>query len=141
MGETFAVAFEKRSRFRGTTEEEAVGWLYAICKTVIHHHFRRSDAERRALARLGVEVPAIDDEERHRIEELAGLAALHHSVIGAVDRLPVEQREAVRLRIVEDLSYPAIAARLGVAETAVRARVSRGLRSLARDLQPLKETT
>ena len=45
VGECFAVAFERRAKFRGATREEAVGWLYAICRTVLHHHFRRQGAE------------------------------------------------------------------------------------------------
>ena len=37
----------------------------------------------------------------------------------------------MRLRVVDELGYPAIATRLGISEQAARARVSRGLRALA----------
>ena len=50
---------------------------------------------------------------------------------GALAELGPEQREAVRLRVVDELGYPAVAARLGVSEQTARARVSRGLRALA----------
>jgi RNA polymerase sigma-70 factor (ECF subfamily) len=37
----------------------------------------------------------------------------------------------VRLRVVDELGYAAIASRLGISEQTARARVSRGLRALA----------
>lgn len=40
-------------------------------------------------------------------------------------------RDAMRLRVVDELAYPALAARLGTTEPAARARVSRGLAALA----------
>jgi RNA polymerase sigma factor (sigma-70 family) len=52
-------------------------------------------------------------------------------VSGALAELGPEQREAVRLRVVDELGYPAIADRLGISEQAARARVSRGVRALA----------
>src|SRR3954449_1380826 len=129
VGECFAVAFERRAGFRGKTREEAVGWLFAICRTVLHHQFRRSGAERRALRRLGVERPGMGEAERRRVEELAGLADLRAVVAAELDRLPADQRAAVRLRVVDELSYDELAARLDVTPQTARARVSRGLRA------------
>jgi RNA polymerase sigma-70 factor (ECF subfamily) len=139
VGETFAVAFERRSRFRGSTREEAVAWLYAICRTVLSHQFRRRGAELRALSRLGVERPVMGEDERRRIEELAGLAELRDAVGRELDCLPSDQRDAVRLRIVDELSYDDVAAQLGISPQTARARVSRGLRALARALTVLEE--
>lgn len=130
IGETFAIAFERRARFRGSTREEAVGWLYAICRTELHHRVRRAGAERRALARLGVERPVMGDDERWRVEELAGLDALRAQVTAALGVLPADQRDAVRLRIVDELPYDELAGRLGVTPETAGARVSRGLRAL-----------
>ena len=56
------------------------------------------------------------------------LGELRSAVQGALAELGPEQREAVRLRVVDELGYPAVAARLGVSEQTARARVSRGLR-------------
>lgn len=89
-------------------------------------------AERRALARLGVERPAIDDDERRRIEQLAGLVELRSVIARGLASLPAQQRDAVRLRVVEELSYEDLAGRLGVTQGTARARVSRGLRALSR---------
>ena len=47
-----------------------------------------------------------------------------------LERLPTDQREAVRLRVLEELDYDEIAARTGASEPAVRQRVSRGLKWL-----------
>jgi RNA polymerase sigma-70 factor (ECF subfamily) len=98
---------------------------------VLHEALRRGRAERRALARLGVEPPALEAEEQIRIEELAALGDLRSAVQGALAELGPEQREAVRLRVVDELGYAAIASRLGIPEQTARARVSRGLRALA----------
>ena len=134
VGEAFAVAFERRARSRGSTREEAVAWLYAICRTVLNHQFRRRGAELRALRRLGVERPVMGEDERRRIEELAGLVNLRDAVGRELGSLPSDQRDAVRLRIVDELSYDDVAARLGISPQTARARVSRGLRALARAL-------
>jgi RNA polymerase sigma-70 factor, ECF subfamily len=135
VGEAFALAFERRGRFRGGTREEAVGWLYAITRTVLHHQFRRDGAERRALAKLGVERPPMGEDERRRVEELAGLAELRAAVADELLRLPPDQRDAVRLRIVDELDYDDVGARLGITPQTARARVSRGLRALAQAMK------
>ena len=90
--------------------------------------------ERRALARLGLERPAAPDADLERLVELAELDGLRADVRRALPNLPEGRREALRLRVVEQLPYPEVAARLGVSEDAARARVSRGLRELARAL-------
>lgn len=139
VGEAFATAFERRHRFRGGTREEAIGWLYAITRTVLDHHFRRRGVERRALARLGVEPPTMGDDERRRVEDLAGLADLRAAVARELAALPAAQRDAVRLRVVDELSYDDLAAHLGITPDTARARVSRGLRALTRAITPLQE--
>jgi RNA polymerase sigma-70 factor (ECF subfamily) len=48
--------------------------------------------------------------------------------------LGADQREALQLRVVDELPYIVVAQRLGVSEATARARVSRGLRALARAL-------
>src|SRR6478609_8451620 len=111
VGEAFATAFERRAKFRGETRDEAVGWLYAICRTVLNHQFRREGAERRALSRLGVEPPVMGEDERRRVEDLAGLADLRAVVADELERLPEDQRAAVRLRVIDELSYDDLAVR------------------------------
>jgi len=131
MAETFAQAFRGRGRFRGTTEAEAAGWLYGIARHLLSRYARSGVVARRATERLGISLPELSDEDYDRVVELAGLAELRSVVAEAFERLQPDQREAVRLRIVGELSYPEVAAQLGVTEPTARARVSRGLRQLA----------
>jgi RNA polymerase sigma-70 factor (ECF subfamily) len=143
VGETYARALATRRRYSGDPEDaEAVAaWTWGIARHVLHDTLRRGDAERRMLGRLGVEPPQLEAEELRRIEELADLGTLRAALAGALGELSPDQREAVRLRVVDDLEYPAVAARLGISEQAARARVSRGLRALALALDDLRPET
>ena len=134
--ETFAAAAADRAAFRGSTDEAATGWLYGIARHQLSAWYRHAQVERRALARLGLETPALEDREYERIEELAGLADLRGRVATALGELATREREAVRLRIVEERSYPEVAQALGISEQAARARVSRALRRLAKRVGP-----
>jgi RNA polymerase sigma factor (sigma-70 family) len=138
VGETYARALEARRRFTGDPADgDALSaWTWGIARNVLHDALRRGRAERRALRRLGAEPPHLEAEELRRIEELAELGSLRAALAGALEELSSEQREAVRLRIVDELAYPVVAARLGISEQAARARVSRGLRILATALEP-----
>jgi|SRR5215212_2949363 len=129
--ETFALAFEHRRRFRGHTDEQAAAWLITIARRQISRYIRKGVIDRRAVERLGIDMPAVSTEDYQRIVELAGLAELRGAVARAFSNLPAEQRDALRLRIVEEYPYAEVAASLGVSEQTARARVSRGLRRLA----------
>src|SRR3954454_17056415 len=70
--ETFAQAFEHRRRFRGQTDAEAEAWLYSIARHQLGRYARNGVIQRRAVERLGVEVPAVSDADHQRVVELAG---------------------------------------------------------------------
>ncbi|HEX8204649.1 MAG TPA: sigma-70 family RNA polymerase sigma factor, partial [Solirubrobacteraceae bacterium] len=129
-GETFAVAWASRRRFRGGDDDAARAWLYGIARNLLRAYLRRGYAERRALARLGVEPVELSPESHVRIEELAGLAALRRAIAAELERLPARQREALVLRVVDELSFEQVAERLGITPENARARVSRALRAL-----------
>jgi RNA polymerase sigma-70 factor (ECF subfamily) len=129
--ETFAQAFSGRNRFRGSTDPEAQAWLFRIAERQLTKYWRRGHAERRAIRKLGVEVPALDDEAAARIIELAGLADLRAALAEELLRLPEPTQRALQLRVVEERDYSDVARILGASEIAVRARVSRGLIALA----------
>ena len=63
--------------------------------------------------------------------ELAGLHALRDQLAAGLVQLSDGEREALNLRVVQELEYPAVAQTLGCSEQAARVRVSRKLRSLA----------
>jgi RNA polymerase sigma-70 factor (ECF subfamily) len=133
--ETFAQAFTNRRQFRGHTREEAIGWLYGIARHQVSHFVRRDQAEARALERLGIQRPHLSDLELERLEELAGISELRRRIASHLGDLSHEQQEALRLRVLEEQSYEQMAEHLGINEQAVRARVSRGMRTLAERLR------
>jgi RNA polymerase sigma-70 factor (ECF subfamily) len=137
VGETYARVWESRRRFRGdpTDADALAAWTFGIARNVLADALRRGRCEREALQRLQVEPPRLAPDELTRLEELAELGSLRATLAVALDDLSPEQRDAVRLRVVEELDYTAIAHRLGISEEAVRARVSRGLRTLALSME------
>lgn len=128
--ETFAQAFEHRGRFRGQSDAEAEAWLYGIARHQLGRYARKGIVQRKAVERLGIQLPAVSDEDNQRLVELAGLAALRKTVADAFSSLPQEQREALQLRVIEEHAYREVAATLGVSEETARARVSRALRRI-----------
>jgi RNA polymerase sigma factor (sigma-70 family) len=133
--ETFAQAFRSRQGFRGTTEAEARAWLLTIAKRQIARYLKKGVLDRRAREAIGLQTPQLQDGEAEEIERLAGLATLRQALTEELARLGGDQREALRLRVVEERPYPEVASSLGVTEATARARVSRGLRALAGALE------
>lgn len=133
--ETFAVAYLKRRRFRGTSQAEAEAWLYKIASRNIARYRRRGVTERKAIERLGLDVPRLDDADIERLHDLAGIRQLRAVIAQELQSLSIDQRDALSLRIVDELTYPEVAARLGVSEEAARARVSRGLARLGQAIE------
>lgn len=83
------------------------------------------------MERLGLERAAAQPEVLAEIERDAGLGVLRSELSAALAQLSPGVRSAVQLRIVDELPYSDLAGRLGITEQAARARVSRGLSSLA----------
>lgn len=129
--ETWARAYESRTRFRGTTQAEREGWVMGIGRKVLASYYKRGAVHRRAMGRLGLERPLLGDADIERLERVAGLQLLRDELRNALADIPAQQREALRLRIVDGHDYSEVARRMGVSEDAARARVSRGLRALA----------
>lgn len=139
--ETFAQALRVRHRLRGETEQQAAAWLHSIARRQLSRYYRRGKAERRALDRLRVEMPRLDEEDLTEIETFADLGTRRDAVQAGLVQLSREHRRALQLRVVEERSYPEIARRLSVSEPTARARVSRALRALAQtiDAEMLKQ--
>jgi RNA polymerase sigma factor (sigma-70 family) len=129
--ETFAQALASRGRYRGATDEEAGAWLYGIARRQLARYYRRGSAERRAMRRLGIERPVIDPNTEAEIVRRAGLDDLRQAIAAGVAMLPEDAREAIELRIVDELSYADLAARLAITEQTARKRVSRGVGALS----------
>ena len=134
--ETFAQAFCARRSFRGSTDAELRAWLLTIARRQISRYLRRGAVERRALRKLGASVPVVHDDDLREIEESAELAQLRETIGSELDRLSGDQRDALRLRVVDERPYDEVAEMLGISEQTARSRVSRGLRALGRALEP-----
>ncbi len=128
--ETFALAFRGWLRLQGRTDEEIRAWLFTVARRQVSRYLRRAWAEQRAVRRLGIRVPIVHEDDVELIEERAGLSALRAEVCVRLESLNPQQRDAVRLRVVDERPYPEVAMVLGISEQAARARVSRGLRAL-----------
>ena len=124
-----AVIDERRRRFRDVGAPGAA-WLYGIAAKELAHWFRRQEVERRAIRRLAIEVPPLDDESIARIEALADVD--REALAAALEQMGRGERDAVELRVVEEMGYAEIAARLECTEAAARVRVHRGLARLNR---------
>jgi RNA polymerase sigma factor (sigma-70 family) len=133
--ETFAQAWLVRARFRDDAAGSAAPWLFGIARNALLMSVRRGAIERRATERLGL---------MGRLDHAPATTAPDESwADGAdelLDSLPESQREAVRLRVIEDLDYERVADALGTSPSAARVRVHRGLEALRHRQSPSKET-
>jgi len=73
----------------------------------------------------------VNDDDYDRIEELIDFERVGEALVEAMNTVPEEQREALRLRVIDGRSYAEVAAELGCTEPTARMRVSRGLRRIA----------
>ena len=134
--ETFAQAWMVRTRFRDEADGSAAPWLFGIARNVLLMSVRRGRLERRTAERLGVLGRAGDG---------AGLAGAvpherwAHGADELLDTLPPSQREAVRLRVLDELEYDELALVLGTSAPAARVRVHRGLAALRARLSESQE--
>ncbi|MFI5054814.1 MAG: RNA polymerase sigma factor [Actinomycetota bacterium] len=132
--ETFAEAFASRRNYRDTGVN-GVAWVYGIARHQLSRFYRTGTIEAKARGSLGMNVRDLPAEDYERIEELVDLAPIKEALVEALATLGAEQRDALQLRVIDELSYPDVASRLGCAEAAARQRVSRGLRKIAIVLQ------
>lgn len=136
VAETFAQAVRNRRRCRASNDHERAAWLYAIARHQLASYHRRGYAEQRAVRKLGLERPPFTEALLREVEARAGLDDVRERLAAALSTLTAETRAAVELRVVDELSYAEVAAQLGIAETAARTRVSRGLTRMADLLDP-----
>jgi RNA polymerase sigma factor (sigma-70 family) len=126
--ETFAQAWLSRQRFRDERGGSALPWLLGIARNVLRETVRLDRVETNARERLGLPLDLASEDGYAAVEErLSPRAALS----AAFDQLPTHEREAVELRVLDDLPYETVASRLAIQPAAARLRVSRALRRMA----------
>ena len=126
--ETFARAWLIRSRFRDERGGTALPWLLGIASNLLADAARHDRIETRARERLGLPLDLAHEDGYIEVEQrLSPRATLKRHL----NSLPAHERDALELRIVEELSYDEVAERLEIRPAAARLRVSRALRRLA----------
>lgn len=126
--ETFARAFLSRDGFRDDHGGSALPWLLGIARNLLADTLRQDRIETRARERLGLPVDlAIEDGFIEVEARLSPRLALERHV----NALPPGEREALELRVIDELAYDQVAEKLDIRPTAARLRVSRALRRLA----------
>lgn len=131
--EVFAAAFE--ATLDGHHPSRPDAWLYGIARYKLIDSLRAGRVEDRARRRLRLPTLTLTDAELERAEELVDLEREQEKFERLLATLPDAERTALEARIVDEESYPAIAARLKCSEALVRQRVSRGLRHLRNALE------
>ncbi|HVY95348.1 MAG TPA: sigma-70 family RNA polymerase sigma factor [Solirubrobacterales bacterium] len=130
--ETFSRAWVMRERFEDRHDGSAAPWLYGIARNVLLMSIRRGEVERRTAARLGV-LERLDLGDGSHVTPEASWADGADELLNS---LPLSQREALRLRVVDELSYDEVASAVGTTRSAARVRVHRALTTLRERLSP-----
>jgi RNA polymerase sigma-70 factor (ECF subfamily) len=99
-------------------------WVMTIAMNLVREHWRR--AKRRKQTELEVDTQAAPTADFMPIELRQRSALLH----GALEKLPVSQREVVELHWFQERPYAEIAEIVGTSEGAVRVRAHRAYTTL-----------
>lgn len=131
IAETFLVAWRRLDEV--PEGEEARLWLYGVARRALANQ-RRGEHRRTALAerlRSELAIASVAYEPESRLSE----------VMAALARLPEDERELLKLEGWEGLDSLQIATILGISQNAVRIRLHRARRRLARELGALDHDT
>ena len=127
VAEVFTVAWRRRAQRHGDPRRQAaeLPWLYGIASNVIRNQQRSNRRRLRLVERLGSQPPPVQPDP-------AELAA--ETLRAALDRLPWDDREVLRLIAWDGLTHAEVGAVLGVSANAVAIRVHRARKKLAAEL-------
>jgi RNA polymerase sigma-70 factor (ECF subfamily) len=133
--ETFAQAWHAARRFRDLAGGSGAPWLFGIARNLLRQYHKHNRIESAARERMGLPLQWVDGDDYERVEDRIAATALAPLLRRALRALPVEQRRALELRVLEQLDYEEVAGALGCSQNAARLRVSRALRSLGVQLR------
>jgi RNA polymerase sigma-70 factor (ECF subfamily) len=138
LGETFRIAFERRSTF-DTARPDARPWLYGIATNLIARHRRAEMRRIKATARLVATQPG--DTVADRVAADVDARDTWPAVAEAIGTLPDGERDALLLFVWEELSYEEIASALQIPIGTVRSRLNRARRHIRELLDRTGEET
>jgi RNA polymerase sigma-70 factor (ECF subfamily) len=114
----------------------ATGTFLERWRTAAVDVIRREEARRRRAARDAATIVPIPD-----VGELAMAIVTAEQVRAEVDRLPVEQREAIELAYFGGRTYRQVADELGIPEGTAKSRMRLGLARIAHALDAQESTS
>jgi RNA polymerase sigma-70 factor (ECF subfamily) len=130
--DTFFRAYQAWDQFeRGTN---AKGWLITILRHVFINDYRRNVRRRQILTSDAP--PAVEHATVRFFDEL-----VDDEVVRAIDALPLQFREVVMLRDVEDLTYEEVATMLDIPVGTVKSRLFRARELLQKALRAYAVST
>ena len=95
-------------------EGKFLPWILRIAHNMSIDHFRRNKKMRMVRSRDEMDVFATIDTGDSHIEDLLVEGQIHSDVRRLIDQLPIDQREVVRMRMYDGLSFKEIADTTGV---------------------------
>lgn len=133
--EAYLRAFKGLRRFRGDARFST--WMYRITANCAATHMGRGRKHRHD--ELDDDAPLRDDRPTYSPEARLESTQLRDRLQAAIADLPPKLRAVILLRDVYDLPHEAIAAELGISETAAKVRLHRARRRLREELFPLPD--
>ncbi len=130
--EAYLRAFRGLKRFRGDAQFST--WMYRITANCASTQLVRRSKHRHD--ELRETDPVVDDRPAVDPQLQSEAVALRHRLTTALETLPPKLRHVVVLRDIYDLPHEAIAAELGISETAAKVRLHRARKKLREDLFP-----
>ena len=128
--ETYSKALASLASYDATRAPAPSAWLYGIAKNELRTYARRSRVADSARRRLGVDVGTMHEDDLDLVALRVDLERFTGPLGDGMQSLSAKVRDAVILRVVEQLPYAEVAQRVGCSEVAARARVARGLSQL-----------
>ncbi|MGW3991867.1 RNA polymerase sigma factor [Amycolatopsis sp. NPDC004772] len=129
LQETWLAVWQSAGSFRA--ESSVRGWLYGVARRQAHNRLRRA-----SVVEVDLDEAAAVPDAAPGVEDRVLAGAERSALAAAVTELPEHLREVLVLVLVEDLSYPEVAAALGIPVGTVKSRMSHARRQLGARLSP-----
>lgn len=140
--QTLLSAFNNFADFQGDCEAELVAWLEQIQKRnildAVRLHVRsgkRSVDREQPNAHMGAGISNFADEHIESPSHAAMASDERRRLMLAIEHLPPDQQEVVRMRHLEGKTLAEIMAKIGRSREATAALIKRGLANLRRQIQ------
>ncbi|KAA8886358.1 RNA polymerase sigma factor [Nocardia colli] len=124
LQETWLAVWRSADSFRG--ESSARGWLFGVAKRQAHNYLRKS-----VLVTVDIDETAEMSDQAGTVEDIVLANAARTELAVGIRDLPEHLREVLLLVLVDDMSYPDVAAILGIPVGTVKSRMSHARKRLA----------